>query len=470
VQALLLKGFRCFRDDVEIPIAKITLLVGENSTGKSSVLAAIGLVGEIADTVETPNFNQPPFELGSWDTIAHFHGGQGKRAREVELGCKLQLPGTDALDFRRPDQSGRWPRPKPIRLGPTMGELRATFAQDRAQPAMRSISMAADNVTVTFERGAPRDQMEAGPSFPGAFDVHHATVRVLADGGPEIALSGRPGAPYPDLPVAALIRGMPVPDLVEKLAGFSRVQRALALTMFRRVSRQASSVFANVFAGAPIRSAPQRTFDPVQEIASVEGDHIPSRLAMMHATDPVAWERLSRVLDDLGKETGLFDHLGIKRLGGKQLSRPFQLAISIAGQMGDRTLVDVGYGVSQALPVAVEALDRPQGATLLLQQPEVHLHPRAQAGLGAFFARVARDRGIRFVVETHSDYLVDRVRMAIRDGVLERRDVALLWFRSSQGVSRVDRIDLADDGSIREAPEGYREFFLREKLSILGGA
>jgi predicted ATPase len=191
---------------------------------------------------------------------------------------------------------------------------------------------------------------------------------------------------------------------------------------------------------------------------------------MMHATDPVAWERLSRVLDDLGKETGLFDHLGIKRLGGKQLSRPFQLAISIAGQMGDRTLVDVGYGVSQALPVAVEALDRPQGATLLLQQPEVHLHPRAQAGLGAFFARVARDRGIRFVVETHSDYLVDRVRMAIRDGVLERRDVALLWFRSSQGVSRVDRIDLADDGSIREAPEGYREFFLREKLSILGGA
>src|SRR5881396_1662040 len=74
-------------------------------------------------------------------------------------------------------------------------------------------------------------------------------------------------------------------------------------------------------------------------------------------------------------------------------------------------LVDVGYGVSQALPILVDTLQRPAAdEVFLLQQPEVHLHPRAQAELGSFFVSQAGKKR-RFVIETHSDYLVDRVRM-----------------------------------------------------------
>ena len=81
-----------------------------------------------------------------------------------------------------------------------------------------------------------------------------------------------------------------------------------------------------------------------------------------------------------------------------------------------RNLVDVGYGVSQALPVITELLDHDADPPklFLLQQPEIHLHPKAQAALGSLLCTVA-GIGRQLIVETHSDYLLDRVRMDIRD-------------------------------------------------------
>ena len=82
------------------------------------------------------------------------------------------------------------------------------------------------------------------------------------------------------------------------------------------------------------------------------------------------------------------------------------------------TLIDVGYGVSQAIPVLTELLREDCSPILLLQQPEVHLHPSAQAALGSLFCNLAGPKR-QLVVETHSDHLLDRVRMEIRD---ENRD------------------------------------------------
>jgi predicted ATPase len=92
---------------------------------------------------------------------------------------------------------------------------------------------------------------------------------------------------------------------------------------------------------------------------------------------------------------------------GEQLSDPFQLGVKSGSHVFN--LVDVGYGVSQALPI-LDILNRPSAFELfLIQRPEVHLYPRAQAELGSFFAAQA-DRRRRLVIETHSDHLVDRVR------------------------------------------------------------
>jgi len=118
----------------------------------------------------------------------------------------------------------------------------------------------------------------------------------------------------------------------------------------------------------------------------------------------------------------------------------------------------------------VDCLRGEGGGTYLLQQPEVHLHPRAQAELGSFLAVLAKQQNKRFVIETHSDYLVDRVRMDIRDKKgITPEDVALLYFERTNGEATIHRLELDDQGNILNAPPGYRSFFLEEERRFLGG-
>lgn len=128
-----------------------------------------------------------------------------------------------------------------------------------------------------------------------------------------------------------------------------------------------------------------------------------------------------------------------------------------------RNLIDVGYGVSQTLPVLTE-LNRREGAPMfLLQQPEVHLHPSAQAALGSTLCRVAAS-GRQVIVETHSDHLMDRVRMDVRDRstTLTPKEVSLLFFERGDLEVNIHSIEFDETGSVNNAPEGYRRFFFDE--------
>ena len=105
----------------------------------------------------------------------------------------------------------------------------------------------------------------------------------------------------------------------------------------------------------------------------------------------------------------------------------------------------------------------------LLQQPEVHLHPSAQAALGSLFCQVA-SRERRLVVETHSDYLLDRVRMDIRDSKtsLKPEDVSILFFERGDLDVHIHSLQVDREGNILNEPESYRRFFLQETQRSLG--
>lgn len=114
----------------------------------------------------------------------------------------------------------------------------------------------------------------------------------------------------------------------------------------------------------------------------------------------------------------------------------------------------------------------------LLQQPEVHLHPSAQAALGTLFCEIAStDR--QLIIETHSDYLLDRVRMDIRDkvGELSPEDVSILFFeRENLGVKihqlgideDANLVTISEDGSVWGTPQHYKDFFMEETSRLLG--
>jgi len=221
------------------------------------------------------------------------------------------------------------------------------------------------------------------------------------------------------------------------------------------------------YAFAPIRTRPKRTYDPIKDIPDPEGSHVPMFLAQAFTSDPTASVQLRDAIDTFGRASGLFTDIDIRRIGRKE-GDPFQLQVKIAGS--GINLVDVGYGVSQVLPIIVDAIREPPESTFLLQQPEVHLHPRAQAELGSFLATLAKHQQKRFIIETHSDYMIDRIRMDIRDGKhLKPGEVAILYFERTAGAAQIHTMEIDEFGNLVGVPPGYRQFFLEEERRLLGG-
>ncbi len=182
------------------------------------------------------------------------------------------------------------------------------------------------------------------------------------------------------------------------------------------------------------------------------------------------WETLKDALEKFGQDAGLFDEISVKPLGKKE-TEPFQVQIRKFGKrvMGpQRNLIDVGYGVSQVLPVITELLRDDALSMFLLQQPEVHLHPSAQAALGSLFCQIAEPKR-QLIVETHSDHLLDRVRMEVRDGAvpLKPDDVSILFFERDNLDVHIRSLRIDEEGNILGAPPGYRQFFMEETTRSL---
>ncbi len=215
---------------------------------------------------------------------------------------------------------------------------------------------------------------------------------------------------------------------------------------------------------APVRSKPQRTYNPLKETETPDGNEIPVALMNLSISRTTEWDGLRRQLKDFGQASGLFSDIAIRKLGGSR-GDPFQLQIKVSGPRAN--LVDVGYGVSQVLPILVRVLTG-RGATFLLQQPEVHLHPKGQAELASLLVSVCRTQNTSFVLETHSDHMIDRVRIEIQRGRISPDDVSLIYLEPVGNRVKTHNIGFDARANIVGVPQHYRDFFLNEADRLLG--
>ena len=129
----------------------------------------------------------------------------------------------------------------------------------------------------------------------------------------------------------------------------------------------------------------------------------------------------------------------------------------------------MGYGVSQILPVMFDAIRGGYGQTFLFQQPEVHLHPRAQAEFASSIGGLVHRRGVQAIIETHSDFILDRLRIDARARKnISPQDVKILYFERKGTSVKIHEIGLDDQANLTNVPPGFRDFFLTEQRQLLG--
>lgn len=455
---LRLKDIRSFGESPPAKLAPITVLIGENSSGKSTFLAAFRVLVEVIQGDFRPSFNHEPFLMGSYDQIAHTHRGPRDRAKSFQIGLNFEVPTNVNSDGVQPGLFDT--RTKSARSNP--GYLDLTFREIAGHPqidklefdfggqkllveltdtqSINAIRLTSDSSELNLTRDELKDDIAPIFGEPLYFDLG-TLLRLLGHS----LMRKRPSPPSSP-------RGSGWREEIEDLRGASM--------WLRRQFR------GTAYAAAPVRTRPERTYDPIKETENPEGGHIPMALARLFATrDLRETEEVIAGLNAYGKASGMFSKLVVKRLG-KSGSDPFQIKVS-TGNISPN-LIDVGYGVSQVLPILVDVLQGEERQYFLLQQPEVHLHPKSQAELASFFVEMATKHSRRFIIETHSDFIIDRIRIEVKKGIVNPRDVSLIFFERSKGATKIHNMSLDAQGNLVGAPNGYRKFFLNEEKQLLG--
>ncbi|WP_191908148.1 AAA family ATPase [Hypericibacter terrae] len=436
-----LTNFRCFADAPAVEVLPVTFLVGENSAGKTTFLAAVRLLLESFIRSPQNPFNREPYFLGGFDQLAHYRGGV--RGRAKQMCFELMVPAS---------QDGSAPASaRPSRRQTAATRHRFVFVKGSPQPELTAYEFEAEGTSLVLNL------------------ADKVTVKLVKDGVELFELKPK------RLPPVGVIRK----DLSYLRFVFDEISFGLkpeikaaegiepiAAEIFDRFRESSRFVMRRVFASAPVRTQPLRTYTPSEIIASAEGAHVPLEMARQKINSPAEWKTVHDKLAQFGKNSGLFDDIDIRMLG-KRDGDPFQIMVRTGGP--PMNIVDVGYGVSQALPIIYQLEQIRQHDTFLLQQPEVHLHPKAQAELGTLIARLSKARAnALYMLETHSDYIIDRVRMEVAGGRLDHRNVTIIFFDRMEHEVRARNIYLSESGEILDAPNNFRKFFLEEHQRLLG--
>ncbi len=207
-------------------------------------------------------------------------------------------------------------------------------------------------------------------------------------------------------------------------------------------------------------------FTPLDETATVVGPAGEHALSVLHLG------RDQRVLDDLiladAPPTRLRQVEARMRqffpgCGLEVLQIPQANAVTLGLRTSDDTSfhrpLHVGFGLTQILPIIIAALSAKVGDILLIENPEVHLHPAGQARMGQFLAEVAK-AGVQVIVETHSDHVLNGIRRAVKDAQLAPEQVALHFFRPrADNQAQVLSPQLDSTGNVDTWPDGFFDQF-----------
>ncbi len=210
-----------------------------------------------------------------------------------------------------------------------------------------------------------------------------------------------------------------------------------------------------------LRGNPERTYKLTSTGPRYPGTFENYAANIIHEWQETADKRLKTLADGL-HTLGLTGQVGTKKIGDTRIE------LQVGRLPGDRTstkdmvsIADVGFGVSQVLPVLVALIVAKSGQLVYLEQPELHLHPRAQVALAQELAAAAK-RGVRVVAETHSSLLIRAIQALIAERNLPPALVRLHWFsRDDSGATEIVPAELDEVGAYGDWPADFDDVDLK---------
>lgn len=431
---LQIENFKAWRHTGRVRLAPLTFLFGSNSSGKSSLHQFLLMLRQ---TTESPDRRRvlhtgdasTPVDLGSYVDL--INGRDPTRALQFELSWTLAeaLRVIDAKTGRKAkgDAMTFAARVEAIGSAPPRVQIASFRYRLHGTPGNEDLTL-----------GLEREK-------PGAY-------RVVADGYQPVMTMGR------KWPVSAPSHFHAFPDDLQ--TRFQNLEFAPDLTL--RLERQLSSV---VYLG-PLRERAVRLY----RWSGEEPEHVGWRgertvealLAGQARQFNLKRKRrkpLQVMVAEWLKRLEVIEDFAVLPIGrGRD---EYEVRVRAPGIRQEVLLTDVGFGVSQVLPVVTQCFYSAPESTLILEQPEIHLHPAVQAGLADLFIDAAAmqeggaPRNLQIVVESHSEHLLRRLLRRIAEESIPPDQVAAYFVRSGSVASVIEPLDVDELGNVRNWPKSF---------------
>ena len=381
-----------------VALKPVTLVLGRNSAGKTSILQPLRMLKQTIEATDagTHLFLNAGFSdganLGAFTDVVNGHDP----TRELGVGFNLVEKGL-SVDVR--------------------------FRQIEERPVIESLTykIRDEKVEVTrtpnaYQLASPRFRL---PNWDGARDVHEA--KKAYEPGRAIELSEQA-----------------LTDLGPTLGPQVRAAMVTVKEAFK------SFHYLGPMRPPPAREVTWSQQDPTR-LGSTGSETVQALIGNETGKNKGA---LKHAVSEWLKKLDLADGIEITRVGKTLLYQ-----IDVLRGPNRSNLVDVGYGVSQVLPVIVLLHFVPEGSVILCEDPEAHLHPMAQAGLADLFVEVAKKRKLQILLETHSEHLFRRLQYLIAEGTTRSEDCALYYVERDEPSAKVITLESDEFGRVKNWPD-----------------
>ncbi len=416
---LYLNNFKGFSNTF-IPFESVNFLVGENSTGKSTVLSVLEMLSK-SSFWYTPQLNSGEYRFGPFQEIVN----------QLSSDKSFFQIGVEFLFHNTLKEKAQ---PTLFRILETFKEREGSIVLDSVRYMYEGDTFYCSNLSdrkITISR-----RTKKYVSFQSWIDSEEPYRKKEL----EVEIGNSLWMPF-------------LMKIVHNL--FYKEDDSSYLFLFPRE-------LSNFTIISPIRAEAHRIYESFSQSYSPQGEHIPVVLNRLMHSNSVENKNTLKRLYCFGRNSNLFDSISVPRYGNTSDS-PFTIAVEYGKIKAN--LTNVGYGVTQSLPLIVEIL-KSNGRTFSIQQPEVHLHPKAQASFGELMYESASIDKNTFFCETHSDFIINRYRYAMTKGEQKVSSQVLFFTRDEKGTHVVS-MKIDEKGHFDNVPDDYMSFFIDEELKML---
>ena len=434
-----LHNFKAF-DELAMDFGPITLLLGPNNSGKSSIIAPLRL---LVQTTESYDAQVPLLlsgimgDFGTYKDIVY----RNHRGRPMEIGISVQPTS------RRPaSQEGFWPSTEDAVSEIVLGYKYRTV---RRELVLRSteIKLSGDTLLATaYSEDSERQLVEKVGEKAVPSPLKSSLAKSLRM--------------YHFLPQSVLIHVAARRPEGSALQEFVTKDVEDNLRKANNIAREIQRYLRDVEYVGAMRIPPSRTYlftGERRRRVGASGENAISILDMDSARSGARSLGIAGLVRDWLAKADIASDLRIERLSDRHYEIRVQHPVTDEYQ----NLADVGYGNSQVLPVLIGGFNLSPGSTYMVEEPEIHLHPRAQAALGDLFLELYQ-RGVQSIVETHSEHLVLRLQQYVASKLIPADHVLVYYVyakeenENGEDRKKAKRLRLDDEGRfIDEWPEGF---------------